>query len=171
MRLYGIRLKDSLSIVADVAVVVGVMAVIWSAVTLHQLQQANRSPDSIVVGQKIRLAGADHTPRTVILALQDGCHYCNRSMPFYQRLQRQIANDTSVQIRLLAVFPTAPERAKAYLAGHGINDVEVRQESLASLGVSGTPTVIIVKRGVVQRVWAGELSSAEEAQVFENLKG
>src|SRR3977135_661859 len=110
---------------------------------------ASKSPASnvsqrrpILVGTKISLAGIDwsKSTRTVVLALSTTCHFCSESAPFYQELQQQKQNGVS----LVAVFPQPVEDSRNYLNKLGVSITAVVQGSLASVGVSGTPTLLLI---------------------------
>lgn len=74
-------------------------------------------------------------------------------------------------IRLVAVLPNAVEESKQYLSYLGVSVNEVRQASLRSLGVGGTPTLILVdKEGKVAGSWIGQLPSSKEGEVLKHLQ-
>jgi hypothetical protein len=107
--------------------------------------------------------------KTVLVALSKGCHFCSESAPFYQQLTRELAERKDV--RLIAVFPQEVGEAKKYLEGLGVPIGDVRQASLSTLGVGGTPTLIIVdKSGTVQQSWIGRLSSEREQEVLGRVR-
>jgi len=107
--------------------------------------------------------------QTIVLALSDHCKYCTESAPFYQKLTRELAERKNV--RLVAVFPQEASAGQKYLAGLGVPITEVRQASLDSVGVRGTPTLLIVdKSGAVKQSWVGRLSPEREAEVLNRIK-
>ncbi|HEY0461317.1 MAG TPA: hypothetical protein VGC97_19440 [Pyrinomonadaceae bacterium] len=123
-----------------------------------------------IIGSKINLADVTWSgqPKTLILALQTTCHFCNDSAPFYRKLIDSIKDKN---IRLVAVFPTGVEKSKAHLTELGLNINEVYQSPLANLQVSGTPTLILTNdKGEVTDFWVGKLPSVKEAEVIEKLK-
>ena len=106
--------------------------------------------------------------KTVLLALQKGCGFCAASAPFYRRLSGLIGD--SKAIHLTAVLPQTVGQARQYLAGLGIPIADVRQASLLSLRITGTPTVLLVdSSGVVKKVWVGQLKPEGEAEVLRTL--
>ena len=123
---------------------------------------------SIQVGTKISLPGIDWTKstRTVVLALSTNCHFCSESAPFYQELQQQKLND----VRLVAVFAQPVEDSRDYLNKLGLRVSDVVQSSLSSVGVSGTPTLLLIdNEGSVTDSWVGKLSDSEAAKVFAQI--
>ena len=65
---------------------------------------------------------------------------------------------------------TVPE-GQQYLTGEGIHVDEIKQASPASLGVAGTPTMLLVDgRGVVTRMWVGKLDTEKENEVISAVR-
>jgi thiol-disulfide isomerase/thioredoxin len=123
----------------------------------------------IQVGKKIALPGIDwsKSARTVVLALSTGCHFCSESAPFYQKLQQQNPSN----VRLVAVLPQSVEEGRNYLTKLGVSLNEVVQAPLASVSVSGTPTLLLINHdGVVTDSWVGKLSDGEAAKVMSRIK-
>jgi hypothetical protein len=114
-------------------------------------------------GDVLRLADISFSQhrRTIILALQQGCQFCEESMPFYRRILT--ATSARPDLNVLAILPQEPSKARNYLESHGVHVSEIRQKPLQALKVLGTPTVIVVDHNSeVQQVWVGLLSRAEE---------
>lgn len=129
-------------------------------------------PDSQqLVGQKFALPDVDwsRSNKTLVLVLSDKCHFCTESAPFYQRVVRERAQRES--FRLTAVFPQAVSDGRRYLDGLGVAIEEIRQASPDSIGVRGTPTLLIVNNaGVVTDSWIGKLPLETEAEVLSRLQ-
>ena len=123
---------------------------------------------SIQAGTKISLPGIDwsKSTRTVVLALSTTCHFCSESAPFYQKPQQQKANSA----RLVAVLPQSVEDSRNYLNKLGVSVSDVVQSSLGGVGVSGTPTLLLIdNEGSVTDSWVGKLSDSEVAKVFAQI--
>ncbi len=161
-------------VAANIAIVVVGLLVCGALVKNYFLSGSKKvsSIAPVTAGTKLTLPGVDWqaTPQTLLLVLSDGCRFCTESAAFYQELTKQLA--TRSDIRLIAVFPTDVYRGKEYLNQLGVGAFgEVRQASLATIGVVGTPTLILVDdQGVVVNAWAGKLRAEEEADVFRHLK-
>lgn len=82
--------------------------------------------------------------KTVVLALQAGCHYCVDSAPFYRRL---VKLTTGRQIQFIAVAPQPPSITDNFLNRLGLSPIPSRQAKLPAIGVSGTPTIFIIDKG------------------------
>lgn len=107
--------------------------------------------------------------RTLLLVLQEGCHFCSESAPFYQRLARETAQASGVH--LVAVLPQDTAEGAKYLKSLSVPIQDVRQAQLDSLKVMGTPTLILIDdKGVVTNSWVGKLSSDKEAEVLNQLR-
>ncbi|MBV9925731.1 MAG: hypothetical protein JOZ96_11995 [Acidobacteria bacterium] len=162
-----IELVANLLIIVVAVMLVGVLAQRYLFRTPAAADQSPRVQPT--VGAKVNLPDADWSrrPKTLILALQKGCHFCSESAPFYRRLRESAQNKN---VRLLAVLPGTPEESTAYLNDIGIPDVEVRRSPLDTLQVSGTPTLILTNdKGEVMRFWVGKLTPEKEAEVLAQL--
>ena len=102
---------------------------------------ASRRP-SIQAGTKVSLPGIDwsKTDHTLLLALSTTCHFCTESAPFYQQLQREKKDD----MHLVALLPQPLQESRTYLDKLGIKVDDVAQSPLNSVGVSGTPTLLLI---------------------------
>jgi thioredoxin-related protein len=121
------------------------------------------------VGTKMNVPDVNWSqqPKTLILALQTGCHFCNDSAPFYKRVIETVRNKN---IKLIAIFPTEVEESAAHLKELGLNGMEVKRSSLSSLQVSGTPTLILINdKGEITNYWVGKLPPDKETEVINNL--
>lgn len=103
---------------------------------------------------------------TLVLAISTTCHFCRDSVPFYQRLGAK-----QKEVKIVAVLPQSVAEARQYLDGAGVHVDEIRQVPLNTLGVKGTPTLLLVNEvGVVTDVWVGKLQADQEAQVLTSLE-
>lgn len=126
----------------------------------------------IAAGTKVSLPEIDwaKSDRTLLLVLSEGCRFCSESAPFYQRLVRD--TDGRDGVRLVAVLPQDVNEGRKYLNELGVTINEIKQSSLDSLGVGGTPTLILVNReGAVTDSWVGKLPPDKESEVLGRLQG
>jgi thioredoxin-related protein len=129
--------------------------------TQEALQSVNTGP--------IEIQGVNFSEqkKTLILALQAGCHFCADSAPFYKRL---IENNKDKNIKIVAVLPSSTQESEDYIKGLGIKDLEVKQASLGSLQVRGTPTLILAnEKGEVINSWVGKLPDFKEEEVLKTV--
>ncbi len=122
-----------------------------------------------VIGSKMNLSGVNwaNQPKTLILALQTGCHFCNESASFYKRI---IASVQNKNVQLIAVFPSGQEESAAHLNELGLTNLEVKQSPLNRLQVGGTPTLILTNdKGEIMNYWVGKLTPGKEAEVISQL--
>jgi hypothetical protein len=132
------------------------------------IENRNDTPP-IVSGTRISLSGVDwgKNGKTLLVVVSSGCHFCSDSAAFYRRLLHEVEGS---QVRLVAVLPQQIDEAKAYLTSLNVPIDEVRQAPLSSLGVSGTPTLILVdSKGVVTESWLGKLPPDKESEVVSRL--
>lgn len=141
---------------------------------LGKVAAARSAPQNVapsLVGRKLALDGVDwsKSQRTLVFALQAGCHFCTESGGFYQRLVQQRTRFGNT--RLVAVLPQGADDARKYLDKIGFAADEIRQSPLNVLGVRGTPTLFLVDgNGVVTDAWNGKLSTERENNVIARLQ-
>jgi hypothetical protein len=142
---------------------------------LQALPEDSRTPRTTtpgpLQGTQLSVPGIDwaESNQTIVLALSDKCHFCTESAPFYQRLVRELTQRKDV--RMVAVFPQDVNDGKKYLEKLGVPIEQVRQAPLDSLGVRGTPTLVIVDTsGVVKQSWVGRLNAERESEVLGRIK-
>jgi len=105
--------------------------------------------------------------RTLVLAVSTQCHFCTESAPFFQRIRKERPED----LKMVAVLPQAVDEGRKYLDGEGVHVDDVKQAALSTIGVSGTPTMLLVDgKGTVAKVWQGKLQPDQEAGVLAALK-
>lgn len=166
-----------IELIANVAIIV--VALLLATALAKRVFFARPSPgggpaaarESIQPGMKVSLPGFDWTGKDehVVLVLQKGCHFCSDSAPFYQRLARAAAGRPDLE--LVAALPQEVDIARQYLDGLQVSIADVRQVSLADLGVRGTPTLLLVdKTGTVTDIWVGRLPPEKEGEVFDRLR-
>jgi len=120
-------------------------------------------------GAKLSVPGIDwaENGQTLLLVLSTTCHFCSESAPFYQRLLKE-RNDS---VRTIALLPQSVSESKDYLNDLGISVDEVKQASLKSINVRGTPTLLLVDgNGAVVNEWVGRLPLDQEAEVLRLIQ-
>ena len=164
-----------IELLANIAIIV--VSLLLGAVLVQRffLQPSDRTAaaprQNIKPGTKISLPDVDWSQRdsNLLIVLQKGCSFCTESAPFYQRLLRNTASRTDLQ--LIAALPQDIAAGKQYLNEIQLPTVEVRQASLSSIGVLGTPTLLLIdKTGTVSDVWFGRLPPDKESEVFNRLQ-
>jgi thioredoxin-related protein len=100
------------------------------------------------------------------LALSNKCYFCSASAPFYQQLLRERS-----KARLVAILPQSVAESQSYLEHLNVTVDQVQQAPLTSLGITGTPTLILVDaNGRIVKSWVGKLSPDREADVIASLE-
>jgi thioredoxin-related protein len=159
-----------IEVLANIGIII--VAVLLASVLIKKFVLADTANPAahVNLGNKITLPDVDWTKKTkhLVLVLQKGCHFCSESAPFYQKLVRDTAGPNDVQ--LIAALPQEMEEGQQYLEELGVSINEVRQAAPASLGVRGTPTLLLVDNsGRVTEAWVGKLSSNGEDDVIKHL--
>lgn len=148
-----------------------VFSVFVSEFLIHKYIFSSSSPPEPIrfANKQITLPDVNWSeqPKTLILALETSCRFCNESAPFYKHL---IASVNNKNVKLIAVLPTDIEESRMHLNKLGLSDLEVKQADLDSLRVSGTPTLLLVNdKGEVTNYWVGKLPQNKQAEVINKL--
>jgi hypothetical protein len=121
------------------------------------------------IGDEIQITGVDWSknPRTLVLALSANCRFCGEGSAFYAALLRmQKAGSWGA----IAAFPESVETAQAYMRGQGYAIDQSYQVPLSRIGVTATPTLLVVdQNGRLVQQWIGVLGPSEEADVAAHL--
>lgn len=169
------NLRDKIGIAANVATVILVVlagTLLVRGNLISGRHKASVPSPSVQIGADMK-----HLPigvnwsangRTLLLGLQTTCPYCTESAPFFRKLTAAAVGKT----RTVAVLPQSTDAARRYLDGLGVHVDEIKQASLSGIGVSHTPTLVLVdSSGIVRRAWTGELPSEDEADVLSAVEG
>jgi len=106
--------------------------------------------------------------RNLVLALSTACHFCSESADFYRSL---VPSATNAGVQVVAVLPQPIPDGRTYLEKLGVTVPEIFQSSLDSIGVSGTPTLLVLdQQGRIQKAWVGKLRPDQEQQVVAALR-
>jgi len=169
------KLQSKLESGANVAIIVVALLIIGVLAQRYFFpskpgSEEDTRPPGPSIGSRVDLPGTDwaRQPLTVLLVLQKDCIYCTKSAPFYQRLLKDAAGKN---IKFIAVLPQPKEIGQIYLADLGISGLEIKEATLKSVDVRGTPTLIVVNdKGEVVNTWAGQLRPEREAEVYKQLQ-
>jgi hypothetical protein len=175
------KLTRRVEFIANVAVIV--LAVLLGVILIknyflsgspwHVTQPApSNSKTSLPPGSKITIPNVNwgESERTLLLAVSVTCHFCTESAGFYQQLA--LARSQHPGIHIVAVLPQEISQGQEYLKHLEVNVDDVRQSSLDAIGVSGTPTLILVgHNGEVIQSWVGKLPPDKEVEVLSKLTG
>jgi len=122
------------------------------------------------VGKIMPLENIDwkNNKKTLVLYISTTCHFCDESSPFYERLVEKYGDGKNV--KLIAVLPQTVEEAKEHLEILEVNIKDIYNARLTSIGVTATPTLLLVdKSGVVTDMWKGKLTGEKEDEVLSKL--
>jgi len=165
-------MKAKLEAIANVTVIVVALAV--GFVVLKGRVAGPRIPRSLTVGDRqAQVPGIDWSQhrRALVLALNSGCHYCQDSVPFYQKLA-QAERPKGDDLEIVAVLPNGPEAVQQLLKDDGLAIRAVPAVPLERLGIVGFPTLLLVDReGRVERSWVALLTPRLELDVLSVVSG
>jgi rhodanese-related sulfurtransferase/thioredoxin-related protein len=161
-----------INLLANVLLVIAGLAVSGVAVRHYLRNIPARDTPSLATGSKVQLADVNwaENGQTLLLVLDISCRYCTESAPFYQALAEEAAQSRAVH--LVAAFQQEAKYGRDYLRGLGVNIEHVRQAKLSTLGVRGTPMLILLDgSGSVMRKWVGKLAKWQELEVIAYVRG
>ena len=163
--------KNKLEILVNTAILsVAVITIVVFAQSYLAFKEDKDAPQNLV-GTKPQLSGVNWSEhkQTLLLVLQKDCRFCTESAPFYWRLWQEVA--ASKEARIIAVLPQTVAEGQEYLRSLNVPISDVRQTTPSSLGVRGTPTILLVNQaGVVTDAWRGKLPAEKELDVLVKLR-
>jgi thioredoxin-related protein len=166
-----VSVYKKIEVVANIAIIAVALIIGGVFVKKYLFDNSSHAPLKIAAGTKVHLEDVDWAKngQTLLVVLQKGCHFCAESAPFYQGLTREMEESKSA--KLIAVLPQEVNESQQYLADLKVPISEVKKISPDLLGVSGTPTLILVNSaGAVIDSWTGKLTSDKEIEVLNKLK-
>lgn len=160
-------MKAKVEVAANLVVIL--LAVVIGAVFLRdRFARLGPGPNEVKVGDQLLGLQAyswKAHERTLVLALRNGCHFCDESMPFYRRLAK-LEQSNQIDAHLVAVFPDDPAAVRQVVETQQLAIEAVPGIELGQMKVQGTPTLLLVdEEGRVSKVWIGALPPEGEAEV------
>lgn len=155
--------------IANIAVILGVAVFIFVVVRGEFAKR--KAPDDsprTLVGTSISLPGLqlDQTHNSLLVAISTTCHFCQDSLPFY----KELAAKAQGKIDVIAVLPQTTAESEAFLQKAGVSATKVVSARLDSIGVRGTPTMLLVDtHGKVQEEWRGFQDEKGRQQVLARV--
>jgi hypothetical protein len=161
-------MKTKIEMIANVIVIL-LAIVIGSVYLKDRFSTPAPEPSGVKTGDKLpHLDGWDWAAqeRTLVLVLRNGCHFCEDSAPFYQRMAAKERQDGS-NVAIVAVFPDGADAVNEVVRSESLGVRALTGVPLDRLNVSGTPTLLLVDRsGTVLKAWIGMLSPRQELEVM-----
>lgn len=165
-------LSKKIELVANLAII-GVSCLLGALLvernlTIDRTEQVSKSDHQGVSAPTVSSLDIDwrRSKQTLLLAVSSTCHFCTESAPFYKQLAKEHGNT-----RLIAVLPQSIDQGERYLEELGVGVDGVKQVTLSSINIKGTPTLILVDSdGLVVNTWVGKLSEAQQQEVLSKLR-
>jgi len=160
-------MRTKLEVIANMTVIVVALAVGYMVIGRNAA--IDSTPRSPAIGDHLpKISGIvwHQNRRTLVLALNTGCHYCQVSAPFYKKLANaQLSGRNDLQV--VAVFPNDPEAVRRFMDYEAFAFQSVPGVPLDKLNVFATPTIMLVdKEGRVEKIWVGALTPREELDLL-----
>ena len=144
---------------------VATLSVVLGRIYLHPSAPAQRSS---LVGASLTLPNVQWSANryNVVLAISATCHFCQESAGFYHSLAQLPA-----QANLIVVTEDDRAGIETFLKSKAISASQIVCESLDTIGVGRTPTVLVVnEKGVVLKSLAGKQAPEAEEQFLAQLR-
>ena len=173
-------MKKTLETASSLAVIVAALAVTATAIYDHVLRPNLRGAVAVTFaeqykGKRLPIPAIGPQPGTtrLVLFVSKTCHFCEESVPFYQRLAA-MRSVSSGHFKMIAAVPPATEteaEARERLNEHGISLDDAQLVPFRAIGVNGTPTLVLVDGdAIIRDVWVGKLGPEKEAEVVERIQ-
>jgi hypothetical protein len=164
--------KSGLDVAANVAILGVCILIGVIGVKKFLLSNTHGVVDIPRKGSRMELASVNwgRADRTLVLALSTKCHFCDDSADFYRRLAPAAA---AAGVPVVAVFPQSVDEARMHWTSQSLPLAgdDFAQTPSGGLPISGTPTLILIDRkGVVLRAWAGKQPTSGEAEIFHAVQ-
>ncbi len=165
------NIQKRVELFANVAIIIVTILLGYFLVQKFLLSTNSSASQSIAIkkGSKVDISDVDwqKQQQTLVIYVRKGCGYCTKSMPFYKSLTEI---QPKINTKLVVVSIDDTNTTKTYLAENGIEFNEIHQANLGSIGVTGTPTLLLLNnKGEVSNSWVGKLTSDEEKEVISQL--
>jgi hypothetical protein len=99
--------KQILETATNLAILVVCGLICWTLFTHRTLSLGGTAGGAILEGKTLQDLPSYHWdghPRTLVLGMRTGCHFCAESLPFYKHLG-EMERSNALQAHLLAVMP------------------------------------------------------------------
>lgn len=167
------RLKSALETYTNIAVLLVAVAALCAFATSYLIKSP--SPSLHVGLQRGKLLSQipkidyHSSKRTLLIALNTKCHYCQESLPFYRTLV-EANSQSSKDLHIVALFPDKAEEVAEFIRGNGLKIEVVPEVQFAPLSISGTPSIILVNNaGEIDDFWVGKLGNTEAKHLMRSL--
>lgn len=152
-----------------------VALIIVSVVALGVIIEHRRTAGTDVEKKETQLVGKTLGPpapwgqshETLVVAMTTHCPFCLKSMSLYRALNEFSVKRGAPALAFVVVSPEPKEVVEKFLTDKHFRAFTVYHADLAALGVSSTPTVLLVdQRGVIRKAYLGQLRGHREVELL-----
>lgn len=105
----------------------------------------------------------------VVLAISSKCKFCKESIPLYHQI-RASQQEPGSKMSLAVISSESQADLLALLSDQGLTADQTYHVALSSVGISATPTVLVVdSHGIVRDMFVGMLEGSRQAQLLKSL--
>ena len=164
------RIKNAIAFASNVAVVVTAIVILISFARGYRPTPRLSLQGGLRKGAAFpQLPAIDFSKsqKTLLVAMDSKCDYCNESLPFFKNLAENI-RARSNDARVIALFQS--EESKRYVEQNQLNMDVVFGVDFKALNLSAIPAIILIdNNGTILDLWFGKPSKNSEEQIIKGL--
>lgn len=167
------KVQNVIEVASNVAVVAAALVVLVSFVRSHILPTPRVTlQGGLQKGAPFpKVPGLDFSKsqRTLLVAIDPNCEYCNESLPFFKNLADKLRGRPS-NVRMITVFQSSEEPVRRYVEQSQLNVETVFGADFKTLNVSVIPALILIDNsGTILDFWIGKPSKEIEEQIIDHI--
>jgi len=134
-------------------------------------QSTTMADFGVQVGSKFAFAATwPNASRHLVIAVHTSCHVCNDSLPYYRRLAD--ACSQASDCKLIVISLERAGEVSSWLAAAAVRGPHVQAVTLEEArGIYATPTLALVKNGVITDLAVGRLADEQEKLLLDRVRG
>jgi len=165
-------IAKKLNVLANVTIIIVGVIIVALLVKRQFFSEPKFSTNNFQIGKRAPLKGVkwDQSDQTLFLVITEKCQFCTSSLPFYRQLAEM--RDSQNKFKLVVITTDKGDEGKRYFNSLGISIDEIKQVTDKSIGIVRVPSIILANSsGIVTGIWTGKLTSVQETEVLDRLKG
>ncbi|HKQ76606.1 MAG TPA: hypothetical protein VJ810_23125 [Blastocatellia bacterium] len=165
-------IAKKLNALANITIIIVGVIIVALLVKRQFFSEPLFSTNNFQIGKRVPLEEItwDQNDQTLFLVITEKCHFCTSGMPFYRQLA-EMRNGQN-KFKLVVITTGRGDEGKRYVNSLGITIDEIKQVTDKTIGIVRVPSIILANSsGIVTDIWTGKLTSVQETEVLDRLKG
>lgn len=154
--------------IGELMLLMSIAVVVHFAIGRMQQPSSSSVHPLLTVGTQVSISGYDFgiSPKTLLLGTAPNCRFSKENKPFHEMLVRHARENG---VRILVVAPVS-DTSSSFTASFQGPLTTIQQRNLALLGLSGTPTILILNQhSQITGIWQGHLGPVSQNAVLARL--